>query len=75
MLSKTWSKKYDYIGEAFMDIKKATEIIESLGVIVVNYKGDSVWLENINEESDTVRIKNMKTDKELNVDVKDLEED
>lgn len=58
-----------------MDIKKATEIIESLGVIGVNYKGDSVWLENINEESNTVRIKNMKTDKELNVDVKDLEED
>ncbi|MGY0375243.1 H-type small acid-soluble spore protein [Clostridium sp. JNZ J1-5] len=58
-----------------MDIKKATEIIESLGVIGVNYKGDSVWLENINEESNTVRVKNMKTDKELNVDVKDLEED
>lgn len=58
-----------------MDIKKATEIIESLGVIGVNYKGDSVWLENINEESNTVRVKNMKTDKELNVDIKDLEED
>lgn len=58
-----------------MDIKKATEIIESLGVIGVNYKGDSVWIENINEESNTVRVKNMKTDKELNVDIKDLEED
>ncbi|MEA4825956.1 MAG: hypothetical protein VB130_04900 [Clostridium sp.] len=29
----------------------------------------------MNEESNTVRVKNMKTDKELNVDIKDLEED
>lgn len=58
-----------------MNMERASEIIESLGVIGVNYKGDSVWLENINEESNTVRVKNMKTDKELNVDIKDLEED
>jgi len=57
-----------------MDIKRATEIIESLGVIGVSYKGDPVWLENINKQSNTVRVKNMKTDKELNVGIKDLEE-
>jgi small acid-soluble spore protein H (minor) len=58
-----------------MDIKRATEIIESLGVIGVSYKGNPVWLENINKESDTVRVKNIKTDIELNIDIKDLEED
>lgn len=57
-----------------MDIKKANEIIESLGVIEVSYKGDPVWLESINEQSNTVKVKNMKTDKELNVDIRDLEE-
>lgn len=58
-----------------MDIKRANEIIESLGVIGVSYKGDPVWLENINQQSDTVKVKNMKTDKELNVAVSDLKED
>lgn len=58
-----------------MDIKRATEIIESLGVIGVNYKGDPVWLENINQQSNTVKVKNIRKDKELNVDIRDLEED
>jgi small acid-soluble spore protein, H-type len=58
-----------------MDIKRATEIIESLGVIGVNYKGDPVWLENINQQSNTVKVKDIKKDKELNVDIRDLEED
>lgn len=58
-----------------MDIKRASEIIESLGVIGVNYKGDPVWLENINQQSNTVKVKNIKKDKELNVDIRDLEED
>lgn len=57
-----------------MDIKRATEIIESLGVIGVSYRGESVWLENINQQNNTVKVKNMNTDKELNVDIKDLEE-
>lgn len=58
-----------------MDIKRASEIMESHGVIGVSYKGDPVWLENINQQSDTVKVKNMKTDKELNVAVSDLKED
>lgn len=58
-----------------MDIKRATEIIESLGVIGVSYKGNPVWLENINDQSYTVKVKDIKTDKELNVDIKDLKED
>lgn len=58
-----------------MDAKRATEIIESLGVIGVSYKGNSVWLENINDQNNTVKVKDIKTDKELNVDIKDLKED
>ncbi|MCY6960006.1 H-type small acid-soluble spore protein [Clostridium brassicae] len=58
-----------------MDIKRATEIIESLGVIGVSYKGDPVWLENINKENNTAKVKNINTDKELNVDVSYLKED
>jgi small acid-soluble spore protein H (minor) len=57
-----------------MDIKRANEIIESLGVIEVSYKGDTVWLENINEQSNTIRVKNMKTDEKLNVGITDLKE-
>lgn len=57
-----------------MDIKRANEIIESLGVIGVSYKGDPVWLENINEQSNTVIVKNMKTDEKLNVGITDLKE-
>lgn len=57
-----------------MDIKRASEIIESLGVIEVSYKGDPVWLENINKQSNTIRVKNMKTEEELNVGIRDLEE-
>lgn len=57
-----------------MDIKRATEIIESLGVIGVSYRGDPVWLERINEQSNTVTVKNMKTDEKLNVGITDLKE-
>lgn len=58
-----------------MDVKRAGEIIESLGVIGVSYKGNPVWLENVNEENHTVTVKDIKTDKELNVDTRDLKED
>lgn len=58
-----------------MDIKRASEIVESLGVIEVNYKGEPVWLQNIYEEDKIVKVKNMRTDEELNVDIKDLHED
>lgn len=58
-----------------MDTRRAIEVIESLGVIGVSYKGNPVWLENINEQSNTMRVKDMKTNEELNVDIEDLEED
>ncbi|WMJ81891.1 H-type small acid-soluble spore protein [Clostridium sp. MB40-C1] len=58
-----------------MDIKRATEIIESLGVIEVSYNGDPIWLEDIDKENNTVKVKNINTAKELIVDISDLKED
>ena len=57
-----------------MDIKKAAEIVESLGVIDVNHKGSPVWIENINEETNEVKVKDLKTDKHFTVNVNELNE-
>ncbi|WP_032120861.1 H-type small acid-soluble spore protein [Clostridium amazonitimonense] len=57
-----------------MDIKRATEIVESLGVIDVNYKGNSVWIENINQKDNEAVVKDLKTNKEFPVDISQLEE-
>ncbi|WP_010234464.1 H-type small acid-soluble spore protein [Clostridium arbusti] len=58
-----------------MDIKKANEIVESLGVVDVNYRGYSVWIEGINEETNEVSVKDLKTNREFTVDVTELNED
>ncbi|MBU5592781.1 H-type small acid-soluble spore protein [Clostridium sp. MSJ-4] len=57
-----------------MDIKRATEIVKSLGVIDVNYKGNSVWIENINQKDNEAVVKDLKTNKEFPVDISQLEE-
>lgn len=57
-----------------MNIEKAIEIVESLGVIEVKYKGNPVWIENINERSNTAKVKDINTSKEFNVDIKNLVE-
>ncbi|KOA19673.1 small, acid-soluble spore protein H [Clostridium homopropionicum DSM 5847] len=57
-----------------MDKNRACEIIESLGVIEVKYKGDPVWLGNIDRNSDIIKVKNLETNQEFNVDIKDLQE-
>lgn len=57
-----------------MDIKKAAEIVESLGVIDVNHKGHPVWIENINKETNEVEVKDLKTDKHFTVDAGELNE-
>lgn len=58
-----------------MDIERVSEIMESKGVIGVNYKGSPVWLQNIYEGNESVKVKDIKTDKEFNVEIKDLVED
>ncbi|QUH25511.1 small, acid-soluble spore protein, H family [Serpentinicella alkaliphila] len=46
-----------------MDIKRAKAIIESTREIEVQYNGQSVWLEGINEINSKVEIKNHKSSK------------
>ncbi|GIM29600.1 hypothetical protein CPJCM30710_22660 [Clostridium polyendosporum] len=57
-----------------MDVKRANEIVESLGVINVTYKGNSVWIENINEVNNEAKVKDINTEKVFTVEVSDLKE-
>lgn len=57
-----------------MDVKKATEIVESLGVIDVDYKGKSVWIENIIEATNEAEIKDLETGEKCKVSISKLEE-
>lgn len=57
-----------------MNIKKATEIIESLGVIDVDYNGRSVWIESINESTNEVEVKDLQTGERCRVNVSKLQE-
>jgi small acid-soluble spore protein H (minor) len=58
-----------------MDTKKAFEIVESLGVVDVTYNGIPVWIENINEETNEVKVKDINSDTRFLVDVSELSED
>lgn len=55
-----------------MDIKKATEIFDSLGVIEVKYKNSPVWIEKI--DADRVRVRDLETNRRFEVAVYDLVE-
>ena len=48
-----------------MDIKKATEIFDSLGVIEVKYKNSPVWIEKI--DADRVRVRDLETNRRFEV--------
>lgn len=55
-----------------MDTKKAQEIVESKGVINVSYKGSSVWIENINNETHETMIRDLNTNRNFVVDISEL---
>ncbi len=57
-----------------MELKEAIEIVESLGVINVNYKGKPIWIESISSESGQIRVKDLKTNEEFIVDSSELSE-
>lgn len=57
-----------------MNLKRAEEIANSLGVINVTYKTDPVWIENIIKDSQTAMIKDLKTNKVMEVSISDLKE-
>ena len=58
-----------------MDTKKAFEIVESLGVVDVTYNGIPVWIENINEQTNEVKVKDLNSDTRFLVNVSELSED
>lgn len=58
-----------------MDIKKAYDIVESLGVVNVNYKGRPVWIESINSEGNEILVRDLQSEEEFTVDVLELKED
>ena len=57
-----------------MNINNAIKIVESLGVVDVNYKGYPVWIESIDEKNNKVNVKDLDTDKHFTVDVTELKE-
>lgn len=58
-----------------MDMHKATEIVESLGVMGVTYNGKPVWIESLNEENNEAEIKDLKTGEKHIVNISELSED
>lgn len=57
-----------------MDKEKAFEIVNSLGVTCVNYKGKSVWIEDIYEDTNEAKVKDLSTEKNFLVNISELEE-
>lgn len=55
-----------------MDIKRATEIFNSLGVIEVCYQGSPVWIEQIDDNR--VQVQDIETKQSYEVSVYDLVE-
>lgn len=57
-----------------MNIKRANEIVRSLGVIDVNYKSNPVWIERIHEETNEIDVKDLNTNKHFTVNAAELSE-
>lgn len=57
-----------------MDLNRAVEIKESLGVINVSYNGNLVWLETINKDNHEVLVKDLNNNNKFMVNVSDLKE-
>jgi small acid-soluble spore protein H (minor) len=58
-----------------LDKERLGEILESHGVINVTYKNNPVWLESISTDKDgAIQVRDLKTNKHMTVDIRDLEE-
>ena len=54
---------------------RVKEILESKGIIHVEYKNNPVWLESISTDKDgVIQVRDLKTDKHMVVDINDLKE-
>lgn len=62
-------------GGDYMNLKRAEEIFNSFGVINVIYNNDSVWIEDIQESSETAHVKNLNTGELKEVPIGCLKED
>ncbi|HYE83217.1 MAG TPA: H-type small acid-soluble spore protein [Clostridia bacterium] len=57
-----------------MDIKRAEEIINSKGIIAVDYKNSPVWIESVFKDSSTAHVKLLSNNETMNIPVSDLTE-
>ncbi|MEY7999017.1 H-type small acid-soluble spore protein [Clostridium sp. Mt-5] len=58
-----------------LDKIRLEEILQSTGTIEVKYKNNPVWLEGIGTNKDgRIQVKDLNTNKHLNVDIVDLKE-
>ncbi len=58
-----------------MDIKRAQEIMESHGVIGVRYREAPVWLERIHEDTGMIEVKDLESERRMEVPAAALFED
>lgn len=57
-----------------MDIERAKEIVQTERMIPVLYKGDSIWIEHLDEENGTARVhKSDEPEQGMIVDIEQLE--
>lgn len=59
-------------GGVVMQSHEAYDIVKSAGYVDVMYKGKKVWIEQINDDENTVLVKDMNSDKEYLVPLEDL---
>ena len=57
-----------------MRIERAIEIQNSPGVIDVKYNGNNVWIEEVHNDTESVLVKDLTTNKEIEVPVSKLQE-
>lgn len=57
-----------------MKLKRAVEIFDSLGVIDVEYKNRSIWIEAINKETTTANVRDLETNNLSEVPINELNE-
>ncbi len=55
-----------------MEFSRAKQIFSSSGHIDVWYRGDSIWIENLDDRKQTAEIKNLESDEKLHVPVSQL---
>lgn len=58
-----------------MELDRAIEIFDSLGVIDVKYKKHDVWIDDINKTNGIVQVMDLETHENLVVPVEDLKEE